>query len=63
MLCMIPGSSELRTKLIRAARGLIETSEKGEPALTTRGVAGTAYLFPELCSSHCRGSGTSFSPA
>lgn len=32
MLCMIPASSELRTKLINAARGFVETVAKGKAA-------------------------------
>lgn len=32
MLCIIPESSELRTKLIKAARGFVETVAKGDAA-------------------------------
>lgn len=56
MLCMSPGSSELRTKLIKAARGFVEIDGKGDTVRRPLKPVEIANLFPELCSSHRKGS-------
>ena len=60
MLCINPGSSELRTRLIKAARGLDEVCPNDDFACANRELLYMAYLLFELCSSQLTGSGAFF---
>lgn len=53
MLCTMPSNSELRTKLMSAARGLLETWPYDDMELTSLEREGRASLLLELCSSQC----------
>lgn len=60
MLCIRPGSSELRTRLINAARGFDEVCPNDDFALASRELLDMAYLFFEFCSNQRTGSGAFF---
>lgn len=60
MLCISPGSSELRTRLIRAARGFDEVCPSDDFALANLELLDMAYLLFEFCSSQRTGSGAFF---
>lgn len=60
MLCISPGSSELRTRLIKAARGLDEVGPNEDFALARRELVCMACLLFEFCSSQRAGSGAFF---
>lgn len=59
MLCISPGSSELRTRLIKAARGFVGFPKDGSDFSRLTPVFSACRLF-ELCSSHFNGSGACF---
>lgn len=52
MLCTMPSNSELRTRLMRAARGFGEIWRYDETALAILELDDTANLLLALCSSH-----------
>ena len=60
MLCTMPSNSELRTKLISAARGLLDTCPYSDIELTTLELDERANLLFELLSSQRSGSGACF---
>lgn len=51
MLWTMPSSSELRTRLINAARGLLDTCPYSEMELASLDLDDRANLLFELCSS------------
>lgn len=53
MLCTMPSSSELRTKLMRAARGFLDARPYDGMAFMNLEADETANLLFELCSSQC----------
>lgn len=60
MLCIIPISSELRAKLISAARGFVTVATKGDARFEKLYRPNSECLLFEFCSSQRKGSGAFF---